>query len=247
MAITISDDNMALIKSVLAWPEAENLLLDDELIKTICIKPALTRYFTKFPIQEEVQVAIVEEAIIPFPDEYTYGVLDARVVDTGLAIGTGTSFWDIVTYQNMGGASRTTAGAWGIKGYNPSNIVQQRDIQRQAMKSYQNQYATIKCHVQEELRRVVMYSSIQGKANIIWAKWSDNFETGVKYARKMDVIDLARANLLYHLADTTSILQDSALETTINSEALKTRAGELETKVFELWNSFQDIVMIHSV
>ena len=92
-----------------------------------------------------------------------------------------------------------------------------------------------------------MYSSIQGKASITWAKWSDDFDTGVKYARKMDVIKLCRANLLYHLADTTGILTDGALETTINSDSLKTRASELENEVMELWNSFQDCVILHSV
>ena len=193
------------------------------------------------------QISITDEAIVQFPDKYTYGIVDARIVDTGLGIGTGTSFWDIVTYQNMFGGYRSTAGAYGIRGYNPSGFMQQRDIQRQSLKSYQNMYATVKVIVQEDARQIVLYSSVTGKAKITWAKWSEDFERDVRYARKLDVIDLARANLLYHLADTTSILQDTALETTINSEALKTRAAELETKVMEKWDQFAQGILLHTV
>jgi len=246
MAINISEKHLQLIKVVAAFPEANSLLLDDDQIKDLCVAPALMKYFTKFPITTCQQIAVCEEIVIDFPDDYTYGVVDARVTDTGLALGTGTSYWDLIAYQNTG-SGLASGGAYGIKGYNPNGIRQQRDIQRQALKSYQNQYATIKTRVSDSEKKLYIYSSVQGKASITWAKFSEDFESDVKYARKMDVIKLCRANLLYHLADTSGILTDSALEVTINSDALKTRASELESEVMELWDAFQDVLFLHAV
>jgi hypothetical protein len=239
---------LAQVKKVLAFPAVDELLLTDDDIKDLCIFPILQKYFTKFPIKEEQQLSINGELAIPFPDTYTFGVLDARVVDLGLLPGSGTSFWDLVMFQTTTsvGSSMRGTGAYGVKGYNPSGLLYQRDIERQKYKSQQNNYATVKSRVDFENRQLIVYSSITGALNITWAKYSNNFND-VRFERRDDVIKLCQAELLDHLADTASILSDSGLEITINIDQLKSRATELKDKVEERWSQINDIIWLHSV
>ena len=249
MAILIQPQHLEMIKSVISYPVVDELLLSDEQIIQFAVYPAMWEYFKKFPIKQNVQTSIggSSESIFPFPDENTFGVLDARVTDAGIVTGTGTSFWDMVYFQQLSGGTLmgNGSGAYGIKGYNPSNMIQTRDMQRAAYKSYQNTYMTLRYTVDEENRQLKVYSTVVGYLNITWAKFSDNFDA-VKYARRFDVIKLAQANLLNHFADTFSILSDSALDMSINTEALKSRAQELKTEVKELWDSFPDIIFLHA-
>jgi hypothetical protein len=246
MSIVIEDQYLNLIKKVIASPMVSTLLLDDEEIKDLCIFPALQRYFTKFPLREEYQTSINGEMSVAFPDDYTFGVLDARVVDIGLLPGSGTSFWDLVIFQMSTSTTATIkgVGAYGVKGYNPSQLMQQRDMERYRFKSQQNMYTTIKTRVDTENRRLIVYSSITGALNITWAKYSDDF-ANVKFERRDDVIKLCQAELLDHLSDSASILSDSGLEININIDALKTRATDLKEKIQEKWDAIPDISFIH--
>ena len=108
--ILIEDNYLGLIKKVIASPMVESLLLDDEEIKDLIIFPVLQKYFTKFPLREEYQTSINGEMSVTFPDDYTFGVLDARVVDIGLLPGSGTSFWDLVMFQMSTATTATIKG-----------------------------------------------------------------------------------------------------------------------------------------
>jgi hypothetical protein len=101
--ITISQDWLDKIKSIAAFPSASMLLLDDDQIKSFCISRALQDYFTKFPLKAEYQTSTNAESTYDFPDAYTIGVLDCRVVDMGMVGGTGSSFWDILQYNTLSG------------------------------------------------------------------------------------------------------------------------------------------------
>jgi len=244
--ILIADNWLKQVKKVLAYPSLDKAILSDDEIIDYCVHPALVAFFTKFPLKTTTQQGINGEVVINFPDIYTIGVMDVRVVDIGLIYGTGTSFWDLVSYNVMGASGSMNPGQmFGAKGYNPNSLWQQRMFQRQVAKSLQNQNATIKARVNPYEKKVYIYSSISGTLNIIWAKYSVNFDD-IKFERKYDVIKLAQAYLLEHLADTTSILNDSNLDITVNADTLKTRATELKTEVKELWDQFPDIVFLHN-
>lgn len=249
MAITISDTYLRQIKKVVAFPEIDELLFTDDEIKEFAVFPAMQDYFIKFPIKDRKQYATAgtTEALFDFIDEYTYGVVDARVTDAGMVTGTGTGFWDLAYFQQLNGGALTGSGsgAYGIKGYNPSSLIQVRDMVRAAYRSFQNTYSTLRYDVDVENRKVKIYSSVSGYINITWAKYSDNFDA-VKYQRKFDVIKLAQAYMLAHFADIFDKLQDSALDMSINVEAIKTRSQELKTEVKELWDSFPDVIVLHS-
>jgi len=244
--IIIEPKWMNLIKSVLAFPAVDELLLSEEQIKDYCIFPSLQKYFTKFPIPAEYTAAIQDETFVAFPDELTFGVLDARTVDIGIAGGNGGGFYDILiaqSYNNNSISTRST-GAYGKRRYNPSGLMNQRDMDRQNLKSQQNQYTTIKSRVDYPNRQLIAYASMAGTLNITWAKYSNNFED-VRYERKNDVVKLCQAELMLHLANSAAILVDSALEVSINIDYLKDMAQGIFTDIQEKWDSIPDIILLH--
>ena len=84
----------------------------------------------------------------PIPLIQGDGVMNVAIVDTGLAVGTGTSFWDLVAFQSLGGmAGAQGAGSFGKRGYNPNSLYQERLLQRMAIKSYQNTYIHFQMHI----------------------------------------------------------------------------------------------------
>jgi len=246
MSIIIDNKWLNLIRKVLAYPDVDNLLLSDDEIKDLCVFPALQKYFTKFPIKEQVEYAISSEMKIDFPDEYTFGVTDARITDIGMIGGTGGTFWDIVQFQSFNGTVSGGRGSYGKRDYNPSGLQYQRDNARHQYKSYQNAYVTNKVYVDINNKQLIAYTSNTGKLNITWAKYSDDF-SNVRFERRDDVIKLCQAELLMHLADSSSILVDSALEVTINSDTLRDRAKELFEAVETKWSEWPDVIFIHAV
>ena len=240
--IIISDFWLNQIKKVLAYPSADNLLLNDDEIKTFCVFSAMRDYFVRFPIKTTVQVDVTQNITIDFPDDDTFGVLDLRVVGKSgtLAESSGNSFWGILQYQAFNGTSNSGVGKgsmYGIEGYNPSGLAQTHLMKRQEYASLQNSLNTIDYRIDIPNRNIVVYSSAQSKVLVAWAKQSNDFSK-VTFEQQQNVVKLAQANLMRHLADTASIVSDNALDIDINTDELKTKADELEEKVIEIWNEY---------
>lgn len=246
MAIQIDDKYLDQIKVALGYPDATELHLTDDQIKTICVEPALRDYFGKFPIKDIYQAEIRDELIVPFPDDYTFGVMNAKVTDVGMLGGTGSQFWEVVFFNQYSGATslKNASGAYGIKGYNPNGALQTRDLTRQASKSYQNQWNTVKFRIDNQNKKLYAYSTISGTLNMTWAKYSDNF-SDVKFSYINDVINLCQANLIESFLNLNDMISDTSLETTINADALKDRMDTKRNGVWEKWNEIPAIGVLH--
>lgn len=246
MVININNDYLNEIKLILAYPSVDNVILTDEQIKSFCVWPAMQAYFVKFPKKTYHEHTISTSAVVDFDSINTYGVMDVRVVARGLTSGSGNSFWDLVKFQAIGaGVSKKFSGAYGIQGYNPSGYVQQNMADIQLHKTMMGAYSTTKYRVELAERKVYVNTSTTGVLNITWANYSDNFDD-IAFGKQRDVLKLAQANMLDHLADTTSIVTDSSMDISINSSDLQSRAEELRSKVFEKWNEIPDVVLIHA-
>ncbi len=242
--VIISDAWMYQIKKVLAYPKVLNIILNDLEIRTLCLYPAMREYFTKFPIKNAQQYSIDGELELSFPDIYTFGITYCSVVGKGETLGASSSFWDIVRFQQYGlgnGLGARGRGSYGTP-YNFNQMRQNLHMQRQTQKSIEN-LATFKYRIDLPDKKLIAYSSARGEIVVYWAKWSDTFDD-IKYERQFDVIKLAQANLLYHLADTGDIIEDTGAEQSLNTDALKSRAEELQNEVREKWLEFPDILVL---
>jgi hypothetical protein len=99
--------------------------------------------------------------------------------------------------------------------------------------------------VNYELRQLEVYASSACDLLISWAKFSYDF-ANVKHTYQFDVVKLAQAHLLYHLADTGGMVTDSALEKQIAVDSLRARAEGLMTEVKEKWEAIPDVILIRT-
>jgi len=243
--VVISDEWLNQIKKILMYPLKDNVLLTDAEIKEYCVKPALDEYSVKFPYREsaEYSYSTSSETEIDFPDAATYGVVDARIVGKGFYPGTGSSYWDLVAYNSIGGGSVLSGnGTYGRKfGYNPNGLKQQYLTKMQEAATMNN-ISTSSIRIDDENRKVYVFANASGKANITWAKYSRNFEN-VRFVYKHDVVRLAQSYLLFHLADAVGLVTSNS-EITVNVSDVKSRADELRTKVMEKFDAIPDVIVI---
>jgi hypothetical protein len=242
--IIMDQGDLNQVKKVLAYPSVPNVLLFDEEIKQLCVLPAMTKYFSKFPIPKRDQVNFNSYIEVDFPDDLTFGILDLRTTNKLSATGSvNSSFWEIVKYRNLYGTTNTRwNGQYGTK-YNFNGYMQNLITKRQVYDTLSND-ATYAYNVNYPDRKVEVFASSQCDLTMTWAKYSNNFND-VKYTYKYDVIELAQAYLLLHLADTGGMVSDSDLTKQINTEALKTRANEMIDKVMkEKWELIPDVILL---
>jgi hypothetical protein len=251
--IAVADEWYNLIVKVIGYPDVDRVLLSREQVIALCLWPAMQHYFHKFPKKDREQVEIGTNATleIDFPDQWTYGVLDVRVVGKGSQTGgSGGGFWDLVFYNKYSGYSAYGTGYGGVGGYSNQGMGGYNPgFTRQISYEYKHQLDTIanrttsKYRVIHEDRKLAVYSSISSEVAITWAKFSADFED-VKYARRMDVIQLAQAELLDHLADTTGLIVDQTAEITVDAGTLRTRAEDLRNSVLEKWAEWPDVILL---
>jgi len=240
----ISSYWLSLVKKAIAYPSVEEVILTDADIKSYCIYPALRDYFTKFPLRvtSEYTLSSSAETEIAFPDSDTFGVLDARVVGKEMISGSGASFWDIAYYNTMG-MSHLRGGTYGIPKYNPNFRKQAVYLQKMAISSLANE-ATTHIRVEEENSKMYIYHNGSGKANVTWAKSSEDFDK-VRFVYKMDVIKLAQAYVKQHISDIAGLITTN-LEVSMDVETLRADAKELFQQVYDKWQSIPDSVVIRN-
>jgi len=242
--IIVPESYMRQIKSCLGYPLQDNIILDDNQIKDLCIERALKRYFIKFPL-EEIADFISSGSIteVDFPDDDTFGVLDVGVVNRGYAGDISTSgFWSVYAFNNLYSPKK----AWNVGKYGTNyafsmNGMGDYENNLQVLGSQFNK-ATINYNVNSATRKVTVFSEIMGTCQIKWAKKSNNF-AHVIYEQLENVILLSQAYLLEHLADTSGIT-DNPDDEKFNPDALKTKADERFEKVKTLWNGIPDVIVI---
>jgi len=241
---TISDYWLNHVKKAIAYPSVDNIILTDDEIKSYCIYPALREYFTKFPIRSttEHQISTSTDTDVDFPDNDTFGVIDVRIVGKTYLDGGGSSFWDLVAH-NQRGIFPQRGGAYGVSRYNPGGRAQAVELSILAANSVAN-LATTHIRVEEENNKVVIFATSSGKANVTWAKMSEDFED-VRFVYKMDVIRLSQAYVKEQLADTAGLINTN-LEVDIDSDTLRSEAKELREEIKEKWDSYPDIIIIRS-
>ncbi len=242
--IIISDSRLNQIKKVLAYPKISTVLLSDQDIKDLCIEPAMREYFTKFPLTTEysVDIGYTTEMTIPFPDVYTFGLTDFRVTNTNITSATGgfSNFLNLAAYAQTSIYNRSS---YGLKGYNPNFLAQQKVTEQQSLYAMREMNKTIRYKVDLEGRQVIIFSNQAGKVYINWAKYSNEFSS-IKYVYIEDVIKLCQANLLLHAADTLSIITNNDLTLVINTDVMKTRADELRASVMDRWSEISHIQLL---
>lgn len=236
--VIISRQDLGLIKSVLAYPYSEEVLLTDCQISELVIYPALLEYFTKFPIAVKDQFRVSDTITIPFPDQFTFGVLDCRVTGKfAQASGRGSNFWQLLLFNKYSPFSTGMYSSYSNKfrGYDPNGLRSSTRNMKQVWDTLGNDQTTLSRV--DKVNRQVIVDSNSGEAtvDIQWAKYSNRFDS-IPFERKIEVINLCQSNLMQTFVDSMQISQETSAEVQIGISEMQTRATELRERVVSKWD-----------
>jgi hypothetical protein len=239
MEIIISDSDYKEIISELGYPivKEEELEFSREDIQSLFIFPAMREFYIWFPIKSTQSVSSTGSFTIPFPDEYTYGVLDSRINTTASGANhTASPFMNELIYNSK----VSDGGAYGTR--NDYGFQEARYLRRAELRASADYSKSYKINVNEEARQVEGYSNVTGELVITWAKWSDNFNN-IPFRRKGEVINLAKANVLKGFAMLRGQMStDVGVE--FDTAKFEDRARDLEEKIIEKWQGMTKVAII---
>lgn len=243
--IDIPPEFLRQIKLPMAYPLLENIILSDEQIKEFCVYPAYEAYFTKFPVEEEYEQFVTGgvEVTIDFPDEDTFGVLDARFVDkAGRATGSasGASYLSLIRWQNSPAYQSSYRGTLGT-GLNFNGLNQAYQAQEQFRDSWIEHYNSSYIRPNYQTRKIELYTNMTSTFYVMWAKTSNHWKD-IRWQFQRDVIKLAQSHLLRHLSDFASIESNSEQAINVETDKLKEKADELKEEVMSKWNEIPDMI-----
>ncbi len=227
--MTISDNDYQEILSELGYPVVplDDLEFNRPHIENNFIFPAMREYFTWFPLKETQSIHISGNFSIDFPDDFTYGVIDARVA-TGMAgARTDSPFLNEIII-------RQKSSSMGMYGTPYDYGMTEASYMERSMKQAQMNYQRVKrLDVDEGAKKISGYSNITGELIVVWAKFSDNF-SDIAFRRKTEVMNLAKANVLRGFAMLRGQFQ-SDINVDFNTDVFERRAEDLTSKTMDKW------------
>ena len=190
--IAITENDLKEIASAVGYPAIplDLLELTEDAIKQFSVAPALRLYYRAFPIVVRESVMVNSSFEIDFPDEYVFGVKDARItVANRSTVGHPTSnpFVNSMMYSHTG-------SKYGTDYRDRQSLM----LEFSGAKSAIDTFSTKKINVDMTNRKVIGYSNVMGELIIEWAKYSDDF-SDVPFIRKTEVIAVAQGFLCEHL------------------------------------------------
>jgi len=235
--MTISDSDYQEILSEIGFPvvSLETLEFSKEHIEDNFIFPAMREYFTWFPLKAVESVHISGNFSLDFPDEFTYGVVDARIA-TGMAgVRSDSPFLNEVLIKQR-------TGSMGMYGTPYDYGMMDASYMERSYKQAQMNYQRVKrLDIDENNRVVTGYSNITGELVITWAKFSDDFSS-VPFRRKTEVINLAKSNVLRGFAMLRGQF-NSDINVEFNADVFERRAEDLYEKTMNKWKRLTKVAI----
>jgi hypothetical protein len=237
----ISDQDYYEILTEIGYPvlQQDDLEFTKQQIEDYFIFPALRLFFTWFPKTEIQSTFVASDFSIDFPDENTYGVIDARINTSITSDGrTSSPFINSLYFK------QTTSG---YNMYGTGNDYGVRDasyLERSFNKTVNNSIRVKRLDVDTVNKKLTGYTTINGELIITWAKFSNNFDD-VPFIRKTDVINLAKSNVLKGFAMLRSQL-NSDVGVEFNTSEFLSRSQDLEDKVMEKWKAISKVTILRN-
>jgi hypothetical protein len=240
--LIIEQKDFDFILSRIGYPfvQESDLEINFEQIKDFCIMPALLEYFKWFPILVDYNARISGSINIPFPDEMTYSATNIRI-NTGR---NGQSYTanPLINSSFIRPAQSGVGG--GIYGKNLTyGLENVYHTERIAGQSSIDMYKSSKFTIDEQKRAVVGFTNVSGTMEIVWCKYSNDFNA-VPFMQKKNVEDLASAYLLEYFGHLRLQSEQPDLPVSFDGTIFVERAEKLRDKVIMTWEEFPKICII---
>lgn len=241
MKITISDSDYFEILVEIGYPivKEEDLEFTRADIENYFIFPAMRDFFSWFPKIELQTTYVASRFTFPFPDDKTYGIIDARINTTFTGNGrTSSPFVNSLMFKQSSSGSRM----YGTD--NDYGVQEARFMERSYGKALTNYVKVHRIDIDPVLKTLTGYTNINGELNIQWAKYSTDFND-IPFKRKNEVINLAKSRILRGFAMLRSqINSDTGVD--FNTSDFISRADTLEQKVMDKWQGMSKVAIIRN-
>jgi len=242
--LTISDYDYQRILTAVGYPviTEEDLGITADDIKNLLILSSLKNVFFKwFPVLDREQVSIGTSFSIDFPDEYTFGVTDIRLVPPGS--GTSKTSNPLINEAIIKVRSGGHYNKWGSgNDYGYSQVYEMEKARAQSAISINK---SLKKIVDYTNRKITGYSNIAGELSITWAKFSEDFDD-VPHKFKEDVIKLAQSAVLRYFGMLRNQSVDNGIPSSLDGTEFLDRADTLEEEVMNKFKNFSKVVLIRT-
>ena len=220
---------------------AEDLLLDEALIKDLFITPAIQMYFTYWPLIFKEEYRINGQTDIPFPNDQVYGVAEARValLQQTSQYGKNPFINEIIRRQvsSFNSYGKTPSGRDPY--ITPGVLVKEQTEQL----SYIALRKAGSFNIDLQGRRLWGFSNVAGNLIIDWAMWSKNW-ADIKFEHIEDVIKVCK---MYALEFVGGIRQQGDPNTgvTVNGSSFLEKADKIREEVINnRWRSRVPVVVL---
>ena len=221
---------------------AEDLLIGDEMIKELFIRPAMQLYFTYWPKLLKQELEINQNVNIPFPNDNVYGIVQARV-----ALMQNANSWSANPFLNE--IMRRQVSSLSSYGRTPNGrdpyITQAALIKEQTEQmSYISLRKAGNFIVDTDERRLKGYSNAAGVLIVSWAQYFWNWDK-IRFEHTEDVIECAKMYALRYVGGIRS-QSDPNTGVTMDGASFLEEASRLEEKIItNRWEGRLPVVVLH--
>jgi hypothetical protein len=222
---------------------AEDLMIDEEMIKELFIRPAMQLYFTYWPKILKQEYPITQQVQIPFPNNNVYGIAQARV-----ALNQNANVWSRSPFLNE--VLRKQISSYGSYGVQPGT---RRDPYITAGTLIKEQteslsYITLRKAgnfiVDNDERYLKGYSNVAGILIISWAQYFWDWDK-IRFEHTEDVIKMCKVYALRFVGGIRS-QSDPNTGVTIDGSSFLEQADKLEEEVLtNRWEGRVPVVVLH--
>jgi hypothetical protein len=243
--LIIPDEKYYLILKPLGYPilTETDFGISSTDIKELFIKYVLKNiYFKWFPIIEGDQYSVSSSFSIDFPNDYVFGVVDARLFRKGIggATRSGNPLIDEVNIKL--GSSNAYRNMWKTgNDYGYSEVYYIERMRRQAII---DNVKAVKKTIDYKNRKITGYTNIAGELSVSWAQWSPDWDD-IPMKFEDDVIKLCQSHLLEYFGELRNQAIQS-LPTEINGDAFIAKAESLKEEVLDKWRKFTKVVLLRN-
>jgi hypothetical protein len=242
--VTVPASIMKRITAALGTPIldlAEDLLIDEETVKELFIRPAMQLYFTYWPKLLKEETPISQNVNIPFPNDHVYGIAQARVALTQNA-----NSWSNSPFLNEIMRRQVSSfSSYGLTPYGRDPYITQATLIKE--QTEQMSYISLRkagsFTVDTDERCLKGYSNVAGVLIISWAQYFWDWDK-IRFEHTEDVIKMCKVYALRYMGGIRS-QSDPNTGVTMDGSSFLEQADKLEEEVLtNRWEGRVPVVVL---
>jgi hypothetical protein len=220
---------------------ADDLLIDEDTITELFIRPAMQLYFTYWPKLLKEETPINQKVNIPFPNEHVYGIAQARV-----ALMQNANSWSNNPFLNEILRRQTSSlSSYGLTPYGRDPYITQATLIKE--QTEQMSYISLRKAgnfiVDTDERCLKGYSNVAGVLIVSWAQYFWDWDK-IRFEHTEDVIKMCKVYALRFVGGIRS-QSDPNTGVTMDGSSFLEQADKLEEEVLtNRWEGREPIVVL---